>query len=162
MRIRIHNKHYLLHTNLVLQIPGLFFYLYSMKKRSLATALCICFLLFLSCRHRQSPTKPLLPVTTISVDDGRLSTKIKYCGDIKFTGDSTAIESISPRGYLIYHKNDKKLFAESNEHGQITLEMLDGDNSLVLNETGKQFLAETIKEMIAHGIRPAGEKESLQ
>ncbi len=126
-----------------------------MKKYKLSAFISGCLLLFLSCHYRSENTKPSMPVTTISMDDGAVSTKIEYAGDIRFSGDSTAIESISPGGYLIYRKNEMKLFAASNPHGQITLELHDGNKSLVLNETGKHFMAEAIKEMIAQGFRPA-------
>ncbi|HEX7846097.1 MAG TPA: hypothetical protein VF476_09890 [Chitinophagaceae bacterium] len=104
-------------------------------------------ILLTSCGHH-SPR-----VTSINTSDGTSSIKIKYSGTIKFSKDSTSIESISPYGYLTYQKNEKKLLAQSNEKGQLTLELINDGKNLVLNDTGKDFLAKAVKEMITMGVR---------
>src|SRR4051812_672029 len=86
----------------------------------------------------------------INVQNDNGSLKIEYSGTVIFNNDKTAIESISPGGYVRYCKNGKKLMAESN-HGEITYELYDEDKKLFPGVTDKKFLAEAIKEMVKYG-----------
>ena len=105
---------------------------------------------FCSCDHFHNHQ----PVTTINMSssDGAF-VHIKYGGSIEFTADSTAIKRISPNGFLNYKKNGKELFAQSNEHGQLTLELIEKGETLVLDKRGSHFLAEAVKEMIVQGVQ---------
>src|SRR5437867_10224686 len=80
----------------------------------------------------------------ISVQNDNGSLKIEYSGTVIFNDDKTAIESISPGGYVRYCKNGKKLKAENN-HGEITYELYDEDKKLFLEDNDKKFLAAAIK-----------------
>src|ERR1700689_523303 len=81
----------------------------------------------------------------IIVNDGENDLSIYYSGEIKFNDDETKIQSISPDGYIHYKKNDRKLIAECDYHGQIKYELSDNGRQLDVNsEDGKKRLAVAI------------------
>ncbi len=91
--------------------------------------------------------------TTIKMNDNNVSLKIRYSGKISFTNDSTAIQSISPDGFLSYRKNDIELMAENDSLGQVMIELYKDGNKLPLNNNGKKFLAAAVREMmVVHKI----------
>lgn len=89
--------------------------------------------------------------TTIMENGNGSTLKIEYVGQTYFNVAGTAIESISPNGYVKYSRNGKELMAESDRNGKITYELNDGDKRTVLDESDKAFLAQAIKDMIKHG-----------
>ncbi|HLX93123.1 MAG TPA: hypothetical protein VKR32_15675 [Puia sp.] len=92
--------------------------------------------------------------------DGNLS--IYYSGEIKFNDDETAIQGMSPDGYVHYKRNERKVNAECNYHGQISYELEDNGRKLDINsEEGKKFLAIAIRDMIDAGFDARGRLERL-
>jgi hypothetical protein len=87
--------------------------------------------------------------------------KIKWSGKVRFNDDETAIASISPGGYLKYSFNDKKMFAESNLQGDILYTLDDGHQVLPLNDTGRKFLAASIREIFADGYDAEGRADRV-
>jgi len=137
-----------------------------MKKHTLKAALLISLINIIACQngnqnaitHRNSNGQA---ASTITVNDGQTSMEIKYAGDIKLNNDETAIESISSEGFVQYRKNDKKLFAESNDKGEIVYEMHQGSRKLRMDDEGKKFLAEALRDMTANGFDQSGRMERL-
>jgi hypothetical protein len=98
--------------------------------------------------------------TMVSTGDN-FDVKIKWSGKVKFNDDETAIASITPGGYLRYTNNDKKMFAESNLQGDISYTLYDGHQTLVLNDSGKKFLATSIMEMNNMGYDAEGRVDRI-
>jgi len=92
------------------------------------------------------------PVTTIRTTDNDNTITIKYNGTVSFTGDSSAIEGLSPMSTLEYRNNDDHLRVTSNEQGQLTFEMNEEGNNLLMDSRGKDFVAKAVKVMIAQGV----------
>jgi hypothetical protein len=101
-------------------------------------------------------------VTTMEVNNGDYSIKVKYAGDIAFTEDETAIKSISPGGCLKYWRNGRKLIAESNKDGVITWQLYDGSSKINPNSAPAQKLvAFAIKDLINLGFDAKGRVDRL-
>lgn len=100
------------------------------------------------------------PHTTIEMNDGTVSAKIKCAGDIDFTEDSSAVKSISPYGYIEYWGNDKHVLIESDEQGKLSHELYRGEIKIPFDSAGKLFLAAAVKEMIVLGLRSGNMQES--
>ena len=94
--------------------------------------------------------------TTIMENGNGTTVKIEYLGQAYFNADGTAIKSISPNGYVKYTRDDKTLTAESDYNGKITYELNDGGKQTMLDENGKEFLAQAVKDMIKHGHNSDG------
>jgi hypothetical protein len=94
--------------------------------------------------------------TTITENGNGSTVKIEYVGQTYFNAEGTAIKRISPNGYVKYSRNGKELTAESDAHGRITYELNDGDKRTMLDEEGKAFLAQAVKDMIKHGHSAEG------
>jgi hypothetical protein len=92
--------------------------------------------------------------TTIVENSNNSYLKIEYAGMVYFNGDGTAIQDISPGGYVKYHYNDKKLEAKNNGHGGVKYELFDGDHQLNLDSNGKRFIADAVKMMMKKGHNP--------
>lgn len=58
-------------------------------------------------------------------------------------------------------KNGKKLTAESGNDGKIYYTYNSGEKTLMLDTQGNRFLAEAVKDMIAHGVDIEGHAERL-
>lgn len=98
---------------------------------------------FISCKHGN----------TIITSDGKNHLEINYSGKITFNEDETAVESMSPDGYLRFRNNDKELVAESNYHGEIKYELYNNGKRIDPDETdGKKFVADAINDMINIGF----------
>src|ERR1700733_3728809 len=93
---------------------------------------------------------------TMTISNGDDNLDIKWSGKVNLNDDETAIQSITPGGFLKYKHNDEKLVAESNLQGDISYTMYDGQHDLTLNEEGKKFLAKTIHTMIELGFDAEG------
>jgi hypothetical protein len=98
---------------------------------------------------------------TMTISNGDDNLDITWSGKINLNDDETAIESMTPGGFLKYKHNDEKLFAESNLQGDIRYTMYDGQHDLTLNEEGKKFLAKTIHGMIELGFDADGRIDRL-
>lgn len=115
-------------------------------RNTITTLLIICVFGLIACHHGRYRT-----VTIVSKGNGE-SVKIKYMGEVKFSADTNSIQSISPGGYLVYRNNNKSLEVESNEQGQLSIEMKDDGKSLTLDTAGKEFMAAAIRDMLAKGM----------
>src|SRR6266487_2695449 len=104
---------------------------YTMKKLRFIAAAISFIIISAACNMRESHR-------IISVQNDNGSLKIEYSGTVIFNDDETAIESISPRGYVRYCKNGKKLKAENN-HDEITYELYNGDKKLFLEGNDRKF-----------------------
>ena len=82
--------------------------------------------------------------------------EIKWSGKVRLNNDETAVESITPGGFLKFRHNDEKFAAESNIQGEISYNLYDGREQLTLDEKGKKFLANAIHEMIELGYDAQG------
>ncbi len=102
--------------------------------------------LFSACHHSKYRN------ISIRTNENNLSLAIQFAGEVRFTGDSTAIKSISPDGYLRYMLNGKELVAESDPKGQITLTIYTNGRKITSDDEGKIFLTEAVKDMIAKGV----------
>ena len=96
------------------------------------------------------------------MSDGDNTVEIVYEGDINFNEDETAIQSISPRGYLRYRKNGDRLLAGNNDSGVVEYEL--SVNGRILDprsEEGKAFLSRAIKKMLDLGFDLDGRIDRL-
>jgi hypothetical protein len=91
------------------------------------------------------------PVTTIESSDNDNIVTISYNGTVSFTSDSSAIEGLSPLSTLSYRNNDNSLRVTSNEQGQLSFEMTENGNSLLMESRGKEFVAKAVKVMMEKG-----------
>jgi hypothetical protein len=87
------------------------------------------------------------------------SLDIKYSGDIEFNDEETAIEKMSPGGYLDYRKNDKRLLAEAVAGGDVVYKFYNDEDYQTEEGSGRKFLAEAIGEMISQGLFINGRME---
>jgi hypothetical protein len=87
----------------------------------------------------------------IVVNNGSYHMDIKRSGSVQFTADTTAINTISPGGYLSFERNNKRLRAEYDEKVGIYLEIYENDK-LISAAQGKDFLAEAVREMVARNV----------
>lgn len=116
-------------------------------------SLVVLFIFAAACHHRGN---------TIVVNDGISKLKINYSGEIRFTDDELAIQSISPEGYLRYQKNDKKVFAVRDLNGRIKYEFYDQGRKLTEEDPdARKMLAEAIQEMISVGFDAQGRIKRL-
>ena len=96
------------------------------------------------------------------VNDGENDLSIYYSGEIKFNDDETGIQSITPDGYLHYKKNDRKLNADCDYHGQIKYELSDNGRKIdVTSEDGKKILAIAVRDMIDMGFDAKGRLQRI-
>lgn len=93
---------------------------------------------------------------TMTIRNGDEDLEIKWSGKVRLNNDETAVESITPGGFLKFKHNDEKFAAESNIQGEISYTMYDGSEQLILDEKGKKFLANAIHEMIELGYDAQG------
>ena len=112
------------------------------KLKSIVTLLCLVIALA-SCHHHRT--------LTIVVNNGSYHMEIKRAGSVQFTADTTAINTISPGGYLSFERNDKRLRAEYDEKEGIYLEIYE-NGKLIPTVQGKEFLAEAVKEMVTRNV----------
>lgn len=113
------------------------------KLKSVVTLLCLVTVLA-SC-HRHGTLH-------IVVRNGLYHMDIKRTGSVQFTADTTAIQSISPGGYLSYERNEKKMRAEYDEKDGIYMEIYDDGKKVAVDQASKEFLAEAVREMVARHV----------
>jgi ferritin len=78
--------------------------------------------------------------------------QMKWSGQVRFNEEETAIRSITPGGYIKYRRNEDKLYAESNLQGEVKYELYQGRTLLKMDEQGRKFISEVVKEMIDFGL----------
>jgi len=76
-------------------------------------------------------------------------TKVEYAGDISLTGDLSAIQNISPGGYVRYETNDEKIVVERDLTGDLYYRY-NGEKLNTLNADGKRLIALAAKEIAKH------------
>ena len=88
---------------------------------------------------------------TVRIKNGNESLKIEYNGEVFFNAEGTAIEEISPGGYVKYRRNDKKFTAQSVDSGNVTYELYFGDRRLDLKDSAaKEFFKSAMEEIVDH------------
>src|SRR5450432_1897260 len=98
---------------------------------------------------------------TMTSNSGDDDFELKWSGKSRLNENETAVEHITPGGYLKFRHNDEKMSAESNLQGDITYELYDGRQWLVMDEKGKKFLTGIIHEMIDFGYDAEGRMERI-
>jgi uncharacterized protein YjbI with pentapeptide repeats len=97
-----------------------------------------------SCRYRGN--------TIITSTNGE-TVEVHYNGEIQFNDSETAIQSISPNGFIKYRRNDREFEAQSNIHGQIEYKFYNDGKELSLDQQDRQrFLAIAIQDLISYGF----------
>jgi hypothetical protein len=89
---------------------------------------------------------------TMTFGNGNDNFEIKWSGKVRLNDDETAIESITPGGYLKFSHNDEKMIAESNLQGDIRYSLYDGRQQLAMDEKGKKFLAGAVHTIVEVGF----------
>jgi hypothetical protein len=122
-------------------------------KKLLILSVASCVLLFsTSCHHGN----------TMIINNGDGDMSIYYTGEIKFNDAENGIESMTPDSYMHYTKNNRKLEADCNYHGEIKYQLSDDGRVLNVNdEEGKKFMAFAIRDMINAGFDAKGRMERL-
>jgi hypothetical protein len=93
-------------------------------------------------------------------EDGE--TEMTYRGEIRFNDAETAIESISPGGYLNYRHNDEMLTAGADDRGVMGYDLFkDGNPVDTASEIGRAQLTRAVHSMIALGFDAGGRLERL-
>jgi NAD kinase len=88
---------------------------------------------------------------TVHINEGNTSLTIEYKGEVFFTADGTAIDEISPGGYIKYRRNGKKFIAEPNDSGNVKYKLYFGDRRLDLNDSAaKAFFKTALNEIAEH------------
>ena len=111
-----------------------------MKKLLFAVIFLCSMLAFTSCRQNRT--------RTIRVENDNMSLTVTYVGKVRFNQEGNGIKSISPRGYVSYKKDDKKLFAENDGHGGIRYEVRNGSMDMDHEEAKKQLITEAVQDML--------------
>lgn len=88
---------------------------------------------------------------TVRINNGSESLKIEYKGEIFFNPEGTAIEEISPGGYVKYRRNNKEFTAQPIDSGNVTYKLYIGDKRLDLNDSAaKEFFRSAMEEIVDH------------
>jgi hypothetical protein len=123
-----------------------------------------------ACKHSTSSTalvyatseKNGVMVHTISMHNDSTSVRIEYSGTVTLNEDETALQSISPNGYINYMVNGKKAVAQSDAKGAVTYILSkDGKSLNAQDAEGKQFLAATIRDLNSYGLNLAQRIDAL-
>lgn len=118
----------------------------AMKKRSpFLTSILLTLLISTACHFHNGHKR------TVRVNNDNTTLKIEYCGEVFFNEDETAIEEISPDGYVKYKRNGKRFIAESDEDGNISYKLYNGDRYVnYTDDNAKEFIADAVREIAAH------------
>jgi hypothetical protein len=89
-------------------------------------------------------------------------TEMAYKGEIRFNDSETAIERISPGGYLKFRHDDEVLEAGADDWGLVRYDLFDkGQKVDSASGKGQAQLARAIRKMIAMGIDAQGRMDRL-
>lgn len=88
---------------------------------------------------------------SVHTSDGKESLDIEYRGEVFFTTDGTAIDEISPGGFVKYKRNDNKIIAEPNDSGTVTYKIYVNGNKVSLSDTAaRQFFKVAMPDIADH------------
>ncbi len=87
--------------------------------------------------------------------------EIHWSGKVRLSDDEKSITDITPGGYLKFRENDQTFKAESNLQGEIAYSLYDGHENLILDDSGKRFIAGVLQKMIARGLYSDGRAERI-
>ena len=88
---------------------------------------------------------------TVRINNGSEKLKIEYKGEVFFTADGTAIEEISPGGYVKYRKNNKEFIAQPIDSGNVTYKLYINDKRLDLKDSvARDFFRSAMEEIVDH------------
>jgi hypothetical protein len=77
--------------------------------------------------------------------------KIEYKGEIFFNAEGTAIDEISPGGYVKYRRNDNEFIAQPIDSGNVTYKLYFDDHRLDLKDSAaKEFFKSAMQEIVDH------------
>lgn len=97
------------------------------------------------------------PGNRIVINNGKDYLEIRFAGEVRFTEDETAVQSISNNGFLKYRKNNRKLSVKYSAEGKLQYQIdYDGQTLSPESEEGKKFISEAIHEMSANGLDVQG------
>ena len=115
------------------------------KKPPLVTILLLILLISTACHFHHHR------IRTVRVNNDNSSLKIEYCGQVIFNDNETAIEDISPDGYVKYSKDDKRFVVRGNADGSISYRLSDDGMPLDYNDPdSKAFIARAVREIAFH------------
>ena len=118
-----------------------------MKKRNhfIAAIIFLLAIIATGCHHSRHRT------TTIRVRNHNSTLKIQYAGKIVFNENETAIEYLSPNGFVKYRKDNQTFAVRRQGNGKLTYEIQDGNRWLDYNDAyAKVFVAKVVKEIAEH------------
>lgn len=119
-----------------------------MKKRNSILLLILAVFIFSACHHHGYRTR------TVRVNNDNQSLKIEYCGNVSFNDDETAIETLSPDGYIKYKSNNNRIVVECDEDGDIECRVYEGNRRLnTEDEEAKEILRAAVRDIAAHDNR---------
>ena len=119
-----------------------------MKKRSSILLLTLLVFLLAACHHHGYRTR------TVRVNNNNESLKIEYCGNVSFNDDETAIEALSPDGYIKYKNNNNRIVVECDEDGDIECRIYRGNHRLnIEDEEAKEIFRAALRDIAAHDHR---------
>lgn len=123
--------------------------MYTMKKKNPFLVLFLLIVLStVACNVSHHRTR------TVKVNNGDGYLKIEYRGDILFNEEGTAIEAISPSGYIKYNNNGRRLYIESNEDGTLRYKLHDGNHRLHISDPqAHSFMSNAVKVIEEHYYR---------
>lgn len=122
--------------------------MYTMKKKNPFLVLFLLVVLGTIACNFHDHTK------TVKVSDGETTLKIEYCGDVVFNEDGTAVDEISPDGYIHYKCNGQKVYIESDENGTLQYKIYDNGERLHKSDAAAtQILSDAVKKMEEHYYR---------
>lgn len=108
----------------------------------LATLLLL--LILTACHHHRR-------IRAVEVNNENSSLKIEYCGEILFNESETAIEEISPGGFVKYRKDGKRLIAKCRAGGEVYYSISDDDIPEENYDDGtRDFIVSAVKEIALH------------
>ena len=115
-----------------------------MKKTFLMTAVLFW---MASCSHAAFDRH-----TSMRISDENGSINIKASGRVRFNADESAIQSISPGGYLHYSRNNRKLKADADAEGRVHYQLYDGGKWLQMDTEGKAFVSHVVHDIVSRGF----------
>jgi hypothetical protein len=116
-----------------------------MKKRNSILLLSLLVILLSACHHHGHR------IRTVRVNNNNETMKIEYCGNVSFNDDETAIEALSPDGYIKYRCNNKRFIVECDEDGDIEYSIYKGSRQLDNDdEDAKEIVNTAIKDIADH------------
>jgi len=89
---------------------------------------------------------------TITISTDGDYERMRYEGRIRLTDDETGIDSLSSGGLVQYRHNDKRMEAESDDHGHIIYDIRMDGRQLSPEGDGKAVIKEALRQMIVYGF----------